>query len=89
MKINKKEKSELLTTFSRLELCMSYKETKQIKNNLAKLAILNSESYGIPLPTFTLVAMDNFDHPDANSLARISAAHDTAMILFQINPIQI
>lgn len=68
---------------------MSYKETKQIKNNLAKLAILNSESYGIPLPTFTLVATNNFDHPDANSLARISAAHDTAMILFQINPIQI
>ena len=63
---------------------------KTNKKQLAKLAILNSESYGIPLPThfsqtqFTLVAMDNFDHSDANSLARISAAHNTAMILLRI-----
>ena len=31
--------------------------------------------------------MDNLDPSDTNSLARISAAHDTAMILFQIKPI--
>ena len=30
--------------------------------------------------------MDNFDHSDPNSLAEISAAHDTALKLFQIKP---
>ena len=69
---------------------MSYIETKQHRNNLAKLTILNSESYGIPIPThfsstqFTLAAMDNFDHLDKNSLAGKCAAHDTAMTLFQV-----
>ena len=88
----KSKSRELLTCFNRLGLCMSYKETKQLKKHLAKLAIFNSESHGIPLPThfsptqFTLAAMDNFDHFDANSLVRISAAHDTETTLFQINP---
>ena len=88
----KSKSHELLTSFNRLGLSISYKETKQHRNNLAKLAILNSGPYGIPLPTHfsptqsTLAAMDNFDHSDANSLAGISVSHDTAMTLFQIKP---
>ena len=47
---------------------MSYKETKQHRNNLAKLAIISSEQYGISLPIhfspiqFILVAMNDLDH---------------------------
>ena len=53
---------------TRLELCMSYKETKQHRNNLAKLAIISSEQYGISLPIhfspvqFILAAMNDLDH---------------------------
>ena len=88
----KPKSSELLTSFNRLELCMSYKETKQHRNNLAKLAIISSEQYGISLPIhfspiqFILVAMNDLDHWNANSLAGISVAHDTATTLIQIKP---
>lgn len=60
---------------------MSYKETKQHRNNLAKLAIISSEQYGI-----SLLAMNDLDHSNANSLAGISVAHDTATTLIQIKP---
>ena len=71
---------ELLTSFNRLRICMSYEEKRQYRNKLAKLAFFNTEPYGIPIPThfsptqFTSAAMDNFDHSDASSLAGISAA---------------
>ena len=87
----KSKNRELLTSYNRLGLYMSYKETKQHRNNLAKLAILNSEPYGISRPThfsptqFALAAMDNFDHCDANSLAGMSVAHDTAITSYDIN----
>lgn len=63
---------------------MSYKERKQHRNNSAKLAILNSESYRIPTTThfsltqFMLAAMDNFNHSDASQ----PAADSTSMALF-------
>ena len=55
-----------------------------------KLAISNSESNGLPIPShfvpneFTLEALDNFDHSDKNSLPQLFSSHDTAMILCQI-----
>ena len=81
---------ELLTSFNRLGLCSSYKETKLHRNNLAKLAISRSNDTGITLPThfsksqFTIAAMDNFDHSDFNSLTGTAGTHDTAMTLLQI-----
>ena len=83
---------ELLTSFNRLGLCTSYKETKLHRNSLAKLAISRSNDTGIPLPThfsksqFTIAAMDNFDHSDFNSFAGTANTHDTAMTLFQSKP---
>ena len=64
---------ELITAFNRAGLCVSYKEIQKHRNNLAKLAILNSKSNGVPIPShfvpneFTLGALDNFDHSDKNS----------------------
>ena len=43
---------ELITAFNRAGLCVSYKEIQKHRNNLAKLAILNSKSNGIPIPTY-------------------------------------
>ena len=84
--IYKKCKSrELLTSFNRLGLCTSYKETKRHRNNLAKLAISSSNDIDIPLAThfsksqFTIAAMDNFDHFDFNSITGTAGTHDTAM----------
>ena len=83
---------ELLTSFNRLGLCTSYKETKLHRNNLAKLAISRSNDTGIPLPThfsksqFTIAAMDNFDHSDFNSLTGTADTHDTAITRLQIKP---
>ena len=71
---------------------MSYRETKRHRNNLAKLAILNSEPYEISLPTyfsstqFTSAAMDDFDQCEFYLLAGITVAHDTTRKLFQIKP---
>ena len=83
---------ELLTSFNRLGLCTSCKETKLHRKNLAKLAISRNSDPGIPLPThfskshFAIAAMDNFDHSDFNSLTGTAGTHDTAMTLFQIKP---
>ena len=83
---------ELLTSFNRLGLCTSYKETKLHRRNLAKLAISRNNDPGIPLPTrfsksqFAIAAMDNFDHSDFNSLTGTAGTHNTAMTLFQIKP---
>ena len=83
---------ELLTSFNRLGLCPSYKETKLHRNSLAKLATSRSNDTGIPLQTyfsksqFTIAAMDNFDHSDFNSFTGTASTHDTSMTLFQIKP---
>ena len=91
--IYKKSKSrELLTSFNHLGLCISYKETKLHRNNIAKLPISRSNDTGIPLPTrfsksqFTIAAMDNFDHSNFNSLTGTVGTHYTVMTLFQIKP---
>ena len=81
---------QLLTSFNRTGLCVSYKQIKKYRTDLAKYAVLQSEKHGVPIPShlstkeFTLAAMDNFDHPDKTSLAGLSGTHDTAMTLFQV-----
>ena len=74
-KYEKSKSSELLTSFNRIGHCMSYRETKQQRNNFAKLDILNNEPYGIPLPTYFLqtqfksAAMDDSDQCDVNVMS--------------------
>ena len=43
------ENRELITSFNRSGLCVRYKEIKKHRRNLAKLAILNSKSNGVPI----------------------------------------
>ena len=65
---------------------------KKYRENLAKLAILKSEEYIVPLPmnfskdSFTLAAFDNFDHNDKSTTSGTSTTHDTASVFFQKVP---
>ena len=87
-----KNVKELITSFNQAGLCVSYKEIKKHRNSSAELAILNSKSNGVPIPShfvpneFTLRALDNSDHGDKNSLSGLFSSHDTAMILCQTKP---
>ena len=66
---------ELITSFNRSGLCISYASMKKHRNDLAKLAIISSSESGLPLPShfspsvFTISAFDNFDHTDKNTLS--------------------
>ena len=68
---------------------------KQHRQNLARLAIVQSNTSKVPLPThfspeeFTVVAFDNFNHADKNSLSGKYCSNDTAMTLFQSIPNEI
>ena len=70
---------ESMTSFKRSCLCISYQSLKQHRQNLARLAIVQSK---VPLPThfspeeFTVVAFDNFNHSDKNSLSRKYCSND-------------
>lgn len=81
-----------LTSFNRIGPCMSYKQVKEDKMNLAKYVIMASERSHAPIPShfslnkFTLVAMDSFDHTDRSSLSSALSNHDTIITLFQIKP---
>ena len=83
---------KLITSFNRSGLCISYQSMKQHRQNLAKLAILQSNTSKVPLPThfspeeFTVVAFDNFNHADKNSLSGKYCSNDTAITLFQRIP---
>ena len=80
---------ELITSFNRTGICVSYKQLKNDRTDLAKYAVIASGNHGIPIPSrfstkeFTLTAMDNFDHPDKTSSSGLSGTHGTAMALFQ------
>ena len=69
---------ELITSFNRTGICVSYKQLKNDRTDLAKYAVIASGNHGIPIPChfstkeFTLAAMDNFDHPDKTSLSGLS-----------------
>ena len=88
--ISEKCKSrELITSFNRTGICVSYKQLKNDRTDIAKYAVIASGNHGIPIPShfsfkeFTLAAMDNFDHSDKTSLSGLSGTHDIAMTLFQ------
>ena len=55
---------------------------KKYRENLAKLAILKSEEYIVPLPmnffkdSFTLAVFDSFDHNDKSTTSGTSTIHD-------------
>ena len=42
---------ELITSFNRSGLCISYASMKKHRNDLAKLAIISSSESGLPLPS--------------------------------------
>ena len=80
---------DLITSFNRLGLCVSYNSMKRQRTDMAKYAILEHSNRSIiPMPAhlsptaFTLAA---FDHLDRNSLTGSFGAHDTAITLFQEN----
>ena len=83
---------ELITSFNRVGVSVSYKDIRQHRSNLAKLAILKSNANSIPMlnhfvgSEFTLAAVDNFDQSDKNNLSGMQSTHDTAMILCQTTP---
>ena len=85
---------ELITSFNRSGLCISYTSMKNHRSDLAKFAVAQSSENGLPLPShfssnmFTISALDNFDHSDKNTLSGKSSSHDTVITLFQEVPTQ-
>ena len=85
---------ELITSFNRSGLCISYNAMKRHRQNLAKYAVHRSQPSGIPVPShfsldeFTVAAFDNFDHDDKSTLSGLNSSHDTAITLFQVKPEQ-
>ena len=80
---------ELITSFNRVGISVTYKDIRHYRSDLGKLAILKSNENSIPMPNhfvgseFTLTAVDHFDHSDKNSLSGMQSTHDIAMILYQ------
>ena len=72
---------DLITSFNRLGLCVSYNSMKRQRRDMAKYAILEHSNRSI----IPMAAFDNFDHLDRNSLTGSFGAHDTAITLFQEN----
>ena len=76
----------LITSFSRFGLCCSYDELMRFQNDIASFTVTNSTE--VPFPShldremFTMAAMDNFDHDEAN-LSGMGGSHDTVTVLFQ------
>ena len=93
VEINERSKSrELIISFNRKGLWISYASMKRHCNNLAKFAIANSSEFGLSIPShfspsaFTISAFDNFDYVDKNTLSGKSRSHDTVITLFQEIP---
>lgn len=86
------ESHGLITLLNRTGLCVSYKEIKKHRNNLAKLTILNSKSNRITMPNhfvpnqFTLGALDNFNHSDNSFQDFLVAMVHTTITLRQTKP---
>ena len=73
----KRKSRELITSFNKSEIWISYDSMKKHRNDLAKLAIYQSLNFGVPLPShfspdmFTIAAFDNFDHSDKNNFWKV------------------
>ena len=69
--------SEIITSFNKSEICISYGSMKKHRNGLANLAVYQSLNFGVPLPShfspdmFTIAASDNFDHSDKNIIWKV------------------
>ena len=80
---------ELITALNRIGACVSYNEIKRARSNLAQHALHQSDKVGVPMPShfvqtsFTIAAIDNFDHRDRSSPSGTKSNHDTVMTLFQ------
>ena len=85
---------DLIISFNRSGLCISYQSMKQHRQNLARLAIVQSSTSKVPLPThfspegFTVVAFENFNHADKNSVSRKYCSNDTSVHCFKVYPIK-
>ena len=86
---------ELVTSFNRSGLYISYQSMKQHRQNLARLAIEQRNTSIVLFPThfspeeFTVVAFDNFSHAEKNSLSGKYCSNDTPITLFQNIPNEI
>ena len=86
---------ELITSFNKSGLCISYGSMKKHRNELAKFSVSQSSESGVPLSghfspnMFTIAAFDNFDHSDRNTLSGKSSTHDTVTTLFQEMSIEV
>ena len=81
---------ELVATFNKQCMCISYKLIKSQWSNLAKSTFLQSLPVAVPLPShydtksFTTVALDIFGNADRNSLSERKQGHGAALIVFQV-----
>lgn len=86
---DKCKSKELITSFNRLGLSISYTDLTRSRNLLSSYTIQSCEKNSTPIPShfcnnhFTIGAFDNFDFEDSSSLSGKSSTHDTAMVLFQ------
>ena len=86
---------KLITSFNRSGLCISYQSMKQHRQDLVKLAKVQSNTSKVPLPThfspeeFTIVAFNSFNHADKNSLSGKYCFNNTVITLFQTIPNEI
>ena len=82
---------ELITSFNKSGLYAGYNTMKRHRTDLAKYAVVSGQEKerNVTLPShfspsrFTIAALDNFDHPDKNTLSGNASAHDTAITVFQ------
>ena len=86
---------ELITSFNKSGLCISYESMKKHRNELAKFSVSQSSESSVPLSghfspnMFTIAAFDNIAHSDRNTLSGKSSTHDTVITLFQEMPIKV
>ena len=85
---------ELIISFNRSGFCISYQSMKQHRQGLARLAIVQSNTSKVPLPThfspeeFTVAEFENFNHAGKNSLSRKYYSKDTAIHCFKVYPMK-
>ena len=83
---------ELITVFHKQCMHISYKSIKSQWSNLARFTVLQSFSVAVPLlnnfdtQIFTIVAPDNSDNADRNSLSGRKHAHDSVITVSQVKP---
>ena len=86
------KRRELITTFNKPYMCISYNSIKSHWSNFAKYTVFQSFPIAVPLPShfdtqsFTIVALDNSDKADRSGLSGRKHAHDAVITVFQVKP---